>query len=53
MASLGGVKYRLLEVRAPDELDDLFVREETIDENAGKIVHQDIVKPKGPARRKA
>jgi len=51
-ASLGGVKYRLLEIRSPDELDDLFVREETVDENAGKIVHQDIVKPRGPARRR-
>jgi twinfilin-like protein len=52
LASLGGVKYRLLEIRAPDELDDVFVREETIDENAGKIVHQDVAKPRGPGRKK-
>lgn len=50
-ASLGGVSFRLLEIRSPDELDDLFVREETVDEDAGKIIHQDIVKPRGPGRR--
>lgn len=51
-ASIGGVQYKLLEIRAPDELDDVFKREETINENAGKIIHQDIVKPKAPGRRK-
>jgi hypothetical protein len=42
---------KLLEIRAPDELDSLFVSEETVDEDAGKIKHQDIVKPRGPPGR--
>jgi len=52
LASIGGVKYKLLEIRSPEELDDVVKREETVDENAGKIMHQDIVKPKAPGRRK-
>lgn len=42
---------KLLEIRSPDELDDLFTNEEIIDENAGKIIHGDISKPKRPGKR--
>jgi len=42
---------KLLEIRSPDELDSQFVSEETINEDAGKIIHQDIAKPKGPPGR--
>lgn len=51
-ASFAGTQFRLLEIRSSDELDDLFVREETVNEDAGKIIHQDIVKPRGPGRRR-
>jgi hypothetical protein len=47
-----GLKFdKLLEIRSPDELDALFVSEETIDEDAGKIKHQDMSKPRGPPGR--
>lgn len=48
----GGIAFdKLLEVRSPDEVDDLFVSEELVDENAGKITHQDVSKPKRPGKR--
>jgi len=48
----GGLQFnKLLEIRSPDELDDLFVSEETVDEDAGKIKHVDMPKPKGPPGR--
>lgn len=50
-ASLGGVEYKLLEIRSPGELDDLFVREEVVDEDAGKLIFKDTSKPKAPGRR--
>jgi twinfilin-like protein len=48
----GGIAFdKLLEIRSSDELDDLFKGEEKIDQDAGKIVHQDIVKPRPGGRR--
>jgi twinfilin-like protein len=48
----GGIAFdKLLEIRSSDELDDLFKGEEIIDQDAGKIVHQDIVKPRPGGRR--
>lgn len=51
-ASYGGLKFRMLEIRSSDELDELFAREETVDEDAGKIVHLDVSKPRGPGGRR-
>jgi len=48
----GGISFdKLLEIRAPDEIDALFAQNEVEERDVGKIVHQDISKPRPGGRR--
>jgi len=43
---------KMLEIRTPDDMDLQISNAEVVDENAGKIVHQTIDRPRGPPSRK-
>lgn len=42
---------KMLEIRAQDEIDFQLANNETIDEDAGKIIHKVVERPRGPPSR--